>query len=280
MKRYFTTLQKDEIDSIAIGRFDGLHIGHQKLISNLSDKGALLVVERQKATLTPNKYRCKFCKIDCIFLNFDEVKNMSANEFVIYLKEHFKNLKKIVVGYDFRFGKSASASTQNLKELFDGEVKIIDEVAYFGTSVHSKEIRILLKDGDIDRANRLLNRPYEIFGTVISGQGLGKKEIFATINIEYGDFLTPKNGVYASYINIEKKRYKAATFVGNRLSTDGKFSIETHIIDKDIEVFAGEVSIEFIKFIRENRKFDSLGKLKQQIVKDLTIIKDLDKIAN
>jgi riboflavin kinase/FMN adenylyltransferase len=275
MKRYFTILQNTEITSIAIGRFDGLHVGHKALIDKLTSNAALVIVEKEQACLTPNEYRCRYTNLDCIFLDFDEIKNFSAMEFVAFLKDIFINLKRVVVGYDFRFSKFASAGAKDLKELFDGEVVVVSEVKFDDISVHSKDIKQMIQSGEIESANALLGREYEIFGVLIKGQGLGSKELFATLNIDYGNFLTPKNGVYDSMVTIDDKEYKAATFVGNRLSTDGKFSIETHLLDTYIENVEGEISIKFKRFIRENQKFDNLNLLKEQIALDLTLIRSI-----
>ncbi len=274
MKRFSTTLKNEEVDSIAIGGFDGIHIAHQKLISHLSPTGGVVVIDKNSATLTPKKYRCKYIPNRVIFLPFNDIKQMSAREFISYLKAEFINLKKIVVGYDFRFGKDAHASCEDLKLLFDGEVVVVSEVLFDGISVHSGVIRKLLKDGNILMANKLLGREYEIQGRVIKGQGIGKKELFATINIEVDNFLIPKNGVYASFTKIGNSSYLSASFIGNRLSSDGKFSIETHILDKEIKVKDEKISIAFVDFIRDNRKFDNLTQLKEQIAKDLDYIKN------
>jgi len=213
MKRFSTTLQNDKIDSVAIGGFDGLHIAHQKLISQLTASGALIVIDKKSASLTPNSYRCKYLSHECIFLSFEEIRELKADEFVKYLTKSFKNLKKIVVGYDFRFGKSAHATAKDLKELFDGEVIIIDEVFYDGISVHSRIIRSFLKEGKITEANRLLGRNYEIAGEVIKGQGIGAEKLFATINLAVKDFLIPKEGVYATFSKVNGKTYPSATFI-------------------------------------------------------------------
>jgi len=273
MKRFSTTLKNDEIDSIAIGGFDGLHIAHQKLISHLTTSGALIIIDKKSASLTPNSHRCKHLLHDCIFFPFEDIRELKANEFVKYLTTNFNKLKKIVVGYDFRFGKSAHAKADDLKKLFDGEVVIVDEVFYEGVSVHSRIIRSLLKEGKIVEANKLLGRDYEITGKQIKGQGIGAEKLFPTINISVKDFLIPKEGVYATFSKIGRKIYPSATFIGKRVSTDQKFSIETHILDENIKDVDGDISIFFIDFIRENLKFDNLDLLKKQISKDLSDIK-------
>jgi riboflavin kinase/FMN adenylyltransferase len=275
MKRFSTTLKNDEIDSIAIGGFDGLHIAHQELISHLTSSGALIIIDKKSASLTPNSHRCKHLSHSCIFLTFEEIRELKADEFVKYLMKNFKNLKKIVVGYDFRFGRSAHATAQDLKKLFEGEVTIVDEVFYDGISVHSRIIKSLLKDGKIVEANKLLGREYEIAGVVIKGQGIGAEKLFPTINLAVKDFLIPKEGVYATFSKVNEKIYPSATFIGKRVSTDQQFSIETHILDEDIKEVEGEISIYFVDFIRENLKFDNLDLLKKQISKDLSDIREL-----
>lgn len=269
MKRSSTILKNKEITSLAIGGFDGLHVAHQKLISHLTSQGALLVIDKKTASLTPNEYRCRHLELGCIFLDFDEIKQMSAVSFVSFLKEQFVNLEKIVVGYDFRFGKDALGDAKELKRLFSKEVVIVDEVFVSGISVHSRVIRDMLKEAKLKTASSLLGRHYEIVGKVIKGQGVGAKKLFATLNLQVKDFLIPKEGVYATFTKIGKKSYPSATFIGKRLSTDGEFSIETHILDENLKQIKGDITICFILFLRENKKFNSLNELKEQISKDL-----------
>ena len=268
MKRFSTILKNDQIDSLAIGGFDGLHLAHQKLISHLTDSGALIIIDKKTASLTPKGYRCNYLKQESIFLPFDEIRDLSAEEFIAFLKKKFINLKKIVVGYDFRFGKCAHANASDLKTLFDGEVVIVEEVFFEGVSVHSRVIRDFLRVAKVKEANRLLGRNYEITGTVIKGQGVGSKKLFPTLNLNVEDFLIPKEGVYATLTKIGANTYPSASFIGKRLSTDGNFSIETHVLDEVLESIEGEVSIVFIDFIRENKKFSDLAALKEQIAKD------------
>jgi len=268
MKRPSTVLVKDNVDTIAIGSFDGIHLGHMQLIDRLGENGALFVIDKDHANLTPGLKRVEFSKHPCMFYHFLKVKDLSGAEFVELLKKEFINLKKIVVGYDFLFGKKRSCSTVDLVELYDGEVEIVDEFFYDGVSVHSSFIREALINKDIDNANRFFGREYSIIGKVISGQGLGKEELYPTINIKVKDYLLPSDGVYASRTKIEAKIYDSVSFIGTRASTDGNFSIETHILDSDI-VVGDEVEIFFVHFLRENRKFSNLKDLKTQISIDI-----------
>ncbi len=257
--------------SIAIGSFDGIHLAHQKLINHSE---AVVVIEHKRGRLTPGFKRSWYCKKPMHFLMLEKIKSLSSREFVEYLKYSFPNLKKIVVGYDFGFGKNRSGNLKDLRELFDGEVLVIDEVKLNGVSIHSRTIHKALIDGEIEFANRMLGRFYKIDGFQIRGQNLGKSEFVPTINLKVQNYTLPKSGVYATYTQLNQKRYKSITFLGHRTTTDGSFAIETHILDEEIEKIKGRVFIEFVDFIRENRKFNSFKELKEQILRDIKEAKE------
>ena len=269
MLRSFTTLEKDEIRSIAIGGFDGMHLAHQALISKLDEKGALLIIERNGVGLTPAKERCLYHDKPCVVLEFEKIKQMQPEAFVQFLQTAFVNLKKIVVGYDFFFGKDRRGDIALLKSTFRGEVEVVEEVHYEGISVHSRKIKALLLEGEIEKANMLLGRDYHIKGTVVPGQGLGKKALYATFNLSTGAFFLPREGVYASKVKVRGALYPSVTFIGTRVSTDQKFSIETHLLDEAFDAKVERVELYFVAYLRENRKFDDLRDLKIQISQDI-----------
>jgi riboflavin kinase/FMN adenylyltransferase len=222
--------------AIAIGGFDGMHIGHQHLFSALGENGTIVVIETGYANLTPKKERENFSHYPIMYLELDDIRHFSGEEFVEFLKERFPKLQKIVVGYDFHFGKNRKYSFDDLKIIFDGNVQIIDEVTLHGDSVHSHKIRAKLQIGDIKGANAFLGHNYTIRGNLVSGQGIGKKELVATINIEAESFLTPKEGVYATLTRIDSEEHyhPSVSFVGHRETTDGNFAIESHILDGEV----------------------------------------------
>jgi len=235
--------------AIAIGGFDGMHIGHQHLFSALGKDGYIVVIETGYANLTPKKERENFTHYPILYLKLDEIRHLSGEEFISFLQDKFPKLQKIVVGYDFHFGKNRKYSFENLKTLFSGDVQVIDEVKLHNDSVHSHKIRAKLQIGDINGANAFLGHNYTICGEVIKGQGIGKKE---------------------TRIDNEEHYHPSVSFVGHRVSTDGNFAIESHILDG--EVVCSEVaSISFVSFIRDNKKFNSLDELKKVIKKDITI---------
>ncbi len=258
----------NSIKSIAIGSFDGIHLAHQRLISQVE---AVVIIEKNSATLTHGYKRVEYIKKPTFFYHFYTIKSLLAREFIKKLNRDFPKLNKIVVGYDFTFGFKKEGDTTLLKKIFKGEVVVVDEVKYNNISIHSCTIREFILSGNISMANRLLNHNYKIFGRVIKGQGLGKRKLFPTINIKVQNYTLPKEGVYISKTLIDNIWFNSITFLGHRVSTDGTYAIETHIIDRDIEFTKEEIEIEFIDFIRDNRKFNSLKELKEQIRRDIDL---------
>ena len=285
MSNIFTTLANlNEIKSVAIGCFDGLHRGHFELFKHLEKNSALIIIDKKrKQSLTPFFMMKELVSFKLIFLDFESIKNMSGKEFLASLEKEFVNLEKIVVGYDFAFGKDRLYKALDIQKLSRIPCVVVDEFKLNNISVHSKQIREFLSRGEIERANFFLGRNYTIKARIIKGQGLGKKELLPTLNLELNDeFLLPLNGVYASFTKIENKSFKSVSFVGNRLTTDGNFSVETHILDESFkELEQGEISISFKAFLRQNQKFDNLKELKKSIEKDckkaLEILKEKDE---
>jgi riboflavin kinase/FMN adenylyltransferase len=265
-------LYKNSIKSIAIGSFDGIHLGHRALIDQVE---AVVIVERNSGYITPGYKRSFFIEQPSVFYHFEHIKSLSAKAFVAKLKEDFPKLETIVVGYDFGFGYKKEGDTKLLKELFDGEVVVVSEVKSDNISVHSRTIKSYIAQGEIKLVNQFLNRPYMISGKIITGQGLGKKKLVPTLNINVYDYDLPKNGVYATRTKVADKWLESVSFLGLRVTTDGSYAIETHIIDRDIGVVKGKVEIEFVEFIRDNKKFDSLEALKEQIFEDIAISKSI-----
>jgi len=249
-----------------------MHIGHQKLFEALGEEGAILVIETGYANLTPAKAREHYTDLPLFYYRLDEIRHLDAKGFVDKLLKEFPSLEKIVVGYDFHFGKDRRYDFDDLKAIFKGDVEVIAEVQIDKDAVHSHKIRAKLQLGDIKGANRFLGYNYTVNGEQVSGQGLGKKELFATINIDVQGFLLPKEGVYVTTarINDEEHYHPAVSFIGHRVSTDGSFAVETHILDKKVDDVR-KLRLSFVDFIRPNQKFDSLKALKEAIAKDIAI---------
>ena len=258
----------NRIKSIAIGSFDGLHIAHKTLIDEVD---AIVIIERNGGYLTPGYKRAFYTDKVCCFYHFDKVRSLSPEAFVNKLKVDFPSLEKIVVGYDFHFGKGKAGNAEMLQALCDKEVLVVDEVSIEGIPVHSRTIKAYLREGNVAMANKLLGRRYTIDGEVIAGQGLGKKELVPTLNLHVEHYQLPLEGVYATRTKIDEEWLSSVSFLGHRVTTDGSYAVETHVIDKDIGEINGKVIIEFVAFMRGNQKFDSLDMLKKQIQDDIDI---------
>ena len=256
--------------AIAIGGFDGMHIGHQALFRELGENGTIVVIETGYANLTPAREREKFSNHRMVYLKLEDIRHLDGDGFIELLKMNFPKLAKIVVGYDFHFGKDRRYSFNDLKEMFDGEVVVVKEVQYNNDTVHSHKIRAKLQIADIKGANAFLGHNYTISGKLIKGQGIGAKELVATINLQAPDFLVPKEGVYVTLTRIDNEEHlhPSVSFLGHRVSTDGSFAIESHILDTEV-VCKEKASISFISFLRDNRKYDTLEELKKAINSDI-----------
>nr|WP_314379835.1 riboflavin kinase [uncultured Campylobacter sp.] len=230
----FATLQgvnRDNVRAVAIGNFDGMHLGHQKLFENLGEHGAIIVILAGGGTkLTPFASRQAFTNKKIFYCDLRAIKSLSGGEFIALLRQNFINLQKIVVGEDFRFGRDRAWGAEFLRREFSGQTCVLGEFCLSGGGVHSSRIKELLSRGRCEEAAELLGRDYEICGRIVRGQGRGAREFVATLNLEPGWFFIPKSGVYVTVTSVCGVRHKSVSFVGERLSTDGAFAIETHIL--------------------------------------------------
>ncbi len=259
-----------KVDAIAIGGFDGMHVGHQSLFDELGENGAIVVIETGYANLTPGSEREHFTHYPIAYYSLDDIRHLDGEAFISLLKKRFPHLRKIVVGYDFHFGKNRRYSHADLHRLFDGEIKVVDAVSIDDDSVHSHKIRAKIQIGDLSGANLFLGHNYRIKGEVVKGQGIGKSELVPTINLECPGFLLPYEGVYAALTRIDDEEHfhPSVVFVGHRVTTDGSYAVESHILGESIQT-CSKATVSFVKFLRKNRKFDSLAELKEAINQDI-----------
>ncbi|EAI0308784.1 bifunctional riboflavin kinase/FAD synthetase [Campylobacter jejuni] len=277
MLNIFTTISKINITSLAIGCFDGMHLGHLKLVKCLDENGALLVINKFKGQfLCSNRQKEEISGKKVIEVDFESIKSLDGKDFLSFLKKEFVNLKFIVVGYDFSFGKNRAYSAKDIESLSGIKTIIVDEFSIDGIGVHASLIKDFLSKANLQKAKEFLGRDYSIKGKMIKGQGLGSKELFATINLDCEGYFLPQNGVYVTLLKSQRKTYKSVSFLGVR-SSDENFAIESHILEELGENFTqGEFfELEFISFLRENQKFQDLKKLKNQIAKDIEQAREL-----
>lgn len=283
--------------AVALGQFDGVHLAHKAVITSaLKSAGSSLTPavftfcdnpnKKTSYVLSTQEEKTKLIE-ECgteIIVNatFDSVCNLSAQEFVsIVLKKHL-NAKAVFCGYNYRFGKGAEGDIHTLQTLCEKEnikVTCIDEYVAEGTTVSSTEIRALLEDGEVEKANKLLGRAYTLSGSVIHGNAIGRTIDTPTLNIDTAkEKLLPRFGVYACYAYIDNKAYKAVTNIGLKPTVGSdKPTVEAYLLDTQGDFYKKAVILELVAFIRPEVKFESLEDLKETITKDTEKSKQLLK---
>ena len=286
--------------AIALGNFDGLHLGHQKLINSmviksrkLGVKPSLLLFKNHTKTtidknipkiITNNEQKFRLAKnlgIEIIYLlDFDEkLMRLSGEEFIRNIILEKMNGKLLTVGFDYRFGYKASGDANYLVELgekYDFDVIVVEPVYIENNVVSSSNIRELISIGKIEETRKKLGRPYSFIGKVVPGSNRGNKLGFPTANIELIDnYVVPKTGVYITNTIIDNNRYISATNIGyNPTFNENILKIETHILNFDGNIYGKILEIEFLEFIRDDIKFDNTNDLIEQMRLDIDLIKN------
>ena len=289
------SLQKNH-SIVTIGTFDGVHIGHQKIINrviNLGKEKGLksvvltffphprMVLQKDSNlkllnTIEEREGILKKLGLDqMVIKNFTkEFANLSARDFVKTVLVEALHAKYIIIGYDHKFGKNRSADIHDLKTFgkeFGFEVEEISAQDVEHVAVSSTKIRKALQEGDIETANAFLGNPFFLTGTVIKGKGLGKQIGFPTANIHIAvDYkLIPKDGVYVVKGIVKGKTVSGMMNIGTNPTVDGKHhSLEVHFFDFDEVIYGESIQIEFLKRLRNEQKFGSLKSLTDQLKKD------------
>lgn len=285
-------------NGIALGNFDGIHIAHKEIILKTisqSEKLGLnpsvllfnnhpkLITEGESpAVITPYKEKIRVLKelgIKTIYLiQFDKnLMELSPEDFVKKILIERLKTKLICVGFDYKFGYQASGNVDLLNKLgqkYEFKTVVIDPI-YRDKIVSSTEIRSLIKKGNIEEANNMLGRKYSITGKVVDGNKIGHKLGFPTANLEfYDNYLIPKSGIYETAIVLDGKSYIGATSIGiNPTFKNYGFKVETHILDFNKNIYGKELRLEFVRFIRDEKKFSNVEDLKKGIDKDINNIK-------
>ena len=283
--------------AVALGSFDGLHLGHRSLIAEAvaSKCDGLFAValtfsappKRASRIITParKEYLLRSLGIDTVFeLDFASVRRMSPEEFFNEILIGSLNARKIVCGEDYRFGAAAAGDTELLEKLcLEAGVELCvckTVTAQNGEKISSSLIRDLIRRGRVDEATEFLGLPFCLDGEVTEGKGLGHSLGFPTVNQKIGDgMILPKDGVYATRIFVGGKTYAAVTNVGRQPTVDGSSrTVETHIIGYEGDLYGWMISVEFVKRLRGVRKFPSVEALTQAIGEDAKAAKELVKV--
>ena len=285
---------------IALGSFDGLHMGHLSLIYkvveiakknngksmvftfknhpktliNKEDAPKLLMDNNRKIEILRNH------KVDIVcFKEFDlEFMKMKPKEFVEFLVFKY-NIKGFIVGFNYKFGYKNLGNVELLQELkneYEYELYVMEPCIYKDQVISSTRIRNSLEAGDVFEASKMLSLPYTLSGEVIHGKKIGRTIGFPTANLKYDEnFILPKVGVYYTNIKVNNNIYRGITSVGNNPTVKGRtLTIETYILEFHKNIYGEKIDISFIKKIRDMKKFNDVEELKSQLEKDKSFAKN------
>ena len=280
------------------GTFDGVHLGHKKilkrLIENAREMGResvlLTFYPHPRIVLHPKDHGLKLLSTQeekaellkemgldhLIELPFSkEFASLSPREYVRKVLVEAIGIEKIIVGYDHRFGNHREGDYNKLLEygeIYNFDVEQISALELQEIKISSTKIRQALESGDVEKAAQFLGHTYAVKGTVVKGQSLGSKIGFPTANVlpEYDWKLIPGNGVYTVKCEVEGKIIPGILNIGTRptVNKDNKVVIEVHLLDWDGLIYDKKINIKFLYRIREEQKFDSIEDLVEQINKD------------
>jgi len=281
---------------LTIGTFDGIHIGHKKILKQLISTAKKQQLQSLVLTFFPHPRMVlqKDSNIKLIHtideraeildaLGLDnlviqpfskEFSRLTATEFVRDILVYQLNVKHIIVGYDHRFGRNRTANIDSLKEfgeIYDFTVEEISAQDIDAVSVSSTKIRRALEQGNLQIANSYLGTNFQLKGTVAKGKGIGKTIHFPTANINIAEEykMIPKNGVYIAKASIDGNTYFGMMNIGNNPTINGTTqSIEIHLFNFNEDIYHKEISVSILKRIRDEHKFDSIEILQSQLKKD------------
>ncbi len=288
---------------LTIGTFDGVHVGHQKILQQVKKEAEKIGGESVLFTFFPHprmvlypeshglkllqtqeEKMAKLARVgieNCIVYPFTfDFSRLSAIEFVRDILVNKLQIKKLVIGYDHQFGKNREGNIEFLKEIcevYGFEVIEIPAQDIDAVNVSSTKIRKAILDGDLAKANEYLGERFELTGTVVHGQAIGKTIGFPTANIKVNSELKliPGNGVYAVAVSLKDSDYIGMLNIGNRptVNDSADRTIEVHILDFSGEIYAEEITVKFIDKLRDEKQFKDLQELQNQLKEDEKFIR-------
>lgn len=293
--------QGEEPTAVALGFFDGVHLGHRKLIEEMIQmahangwKSCVLTFKQHPLTRVFPKYAPKLItsneeklrvleelNVDqVVFMDFtEEIMNYEPIEFVKKILMERLHAKGLVVGFNYNFGKKGTGNADMLRdwsEKFGYLMEVVEPIMdKDGQVVSSTFIRNLIVNGKVDRVPKYLGRKFSVLGKVIRGKGLGRQFQIPTANIKIAEnHILPDAGVYYTTIKVGEETHHGLTNVGyNPTFENHPFSIETYIYDFDQEIYGETVQLTFHKKIRKEKKFESVDELVGQIKSDIETIR-------
>ncbi len=282
---------------LTIGNFDGVHIGHRAIFRRVVEAAreidcrpsALTFHPHPARVVAPNRAprllsspeeRCRRMGEDgieqAVILPFTpEFSCLSPEEFVAEVLVDRLGVRRLLIGWNFRFGRNQGGDTAILEEFghrFGFTVEVVEGIRFRGRTVSSSEIRRLLADGQISLANRMLGRPFSVAGAVVPGHGIGTRKTVPTLNLRTDADVLPAAGVYVTRMTDPKsgKVFRSVTNVGYRPTFKGEnLTVETHVLEPLDATDPEHIAVSFLKRLRVERKFPDPESLKAQIMKDV-----------
>jgi len=292
---YYTPLNRGSV--LAIGNFDGIHLGHQEILRDVARRAAatgdaataltfepaplkILRPDSAPKRLSTNEQRTAWFRVvgleSAVVQAFTlDLSRLSPEEFVQQILVDQLRVRALLVGENFRFGHKQAGDATSLKKLgerFGFEVIVVPPVVYRGEIVSSTLLRREISEGDVSRAGRLLARPFVLTGQVVSGEGIGRRFTVPTLNLHPEQELLPAPGVYITrtLLDGETRSRRSVTNIGMRPTFNGtSLTVETHLLNAPKEFETKRIEIRFWKRLREEKKFSGPEELRQQIARDI-----------
>lgn len=288
---------------VTTGTFDGVHVGHRKIINRLNEIARKNGGESVLLTFHPHPRMVLFPDDHGLELitTMDEkihlleeagIQNLiihpftrkfsrtTSLEFIREILVQKIGTSILVIGYDHHFGRNREGSFEHLREsgpLYGFEVEEISVHDVDDVAVSSTKIRRALQEGHVETANKYLAHPFQLSGTVIHGDKLGRKIGFPTANIEVSEEskVVPANGVYACYVLLSGKKMKGMLNIGTRPTVDGESRrVEVHILDYDEDFYGDTITLEIMNRIRDEKKFDGIAELSARLAIDKNLVEN------
>jgi riboflavin kinase/FMN adenylyltransferase len=280
---------------LAIGVFDGVHLGHKYLISQLLEESRNQGLQGGIITFHPHPREVLFPETEVLYLTTvtektdlleregvktvitlsftPELAEMGARQFITMLKKHLR-MRGLVVGPDFALGKSREGDVTALRELgreLDFSLTVIPEVKTNSDVISSTTIRSALAEGNMKQVNKLLGRAYSLQGEVTTGAGRGAGLGFPTANLAVDPKKAlPPEGVYVTWAHLDGQPHRSMTNIGRRLTFgESELTIEVLLVDYQDNLYGRELKIDIVERLRDEKRFDTVDELKQQIAADV-----------
>jgi riboflavin kinase/FMN adenylyltransferase len=286
--------------AVTIGNFDGVHLGHQKILRGVLERARQSGSMSAVLTFYPHPARVlrpaqalalletlpqRLSAIEAagieaaLVIQFDaELAKLEPGDFVRRFLVDTMHAESILIGANFRFGHRQAGDAKLLAELgaqWGFETVIVPPVIGGGAVVSSTAIRHALREGDVEQAARMLGHPFSLAGEIKTGTGQGRKLVVPTLNLATEQELLPKDGVYATEAVVEGKTYRAATNVGMRPTFDGAHTtVESHLLDFSEDLTRGKLEVRFRKRLRDEQKFSGPSELRTQVLRDIEQAKE------